>query len=104
MWDAVPGFGKLQCLIFAFLFEFHSEMTIPGKKAHYTKGGPLPGNADPASDWVAGDPLGFAASMSPETLRRKQNAELNNGRLAMIGIMSFSAASTIPGSVPALDF
>lgn len=104
MWDAVPGFGKLQCLIFAFLFEFHSEMTIPGKKAHYTKGGPLPGNADPASDWVAGDPLGFAASMSPETLRRKQNAELNNGRLAMIGIMSFSAASTIPGSVPALNF
>jgi len=36
------------------------------------------------------------------TLKKKQDAELNNGRLAMIAIMSFFAAVSIPGSVPAL--
>jgi hypothetical protein len=48
------------------------------------------------------DPLGFAKTMDAAALRKRQNSELNNGRLAMIGIMSFFAASDIPGSVPAL--
>ena len=38
--------------------------------------------------------------MSPESLKRKQEAELKNGRLAMIGFMSFLAANNIEGSVP----
>ena len=29
--------------------------------------------------------------------------QLNNGRAAMIGVMSFIAASNIPGSVPLLN-
>jgi hypothetical protein len=48
------------------------------------------------------DPLGIAASLSPADLKTRQNNELQNGRLAMIGIMSFFAASEIAGSVPAL--
>jgi hypothetical protein len=35
-------------------------------------------------------------------LKVKQSRELNNGRLAMIAIMSFIAANNVPGSVPAL--
>jgi hypothetical protein len=40
--------------------------------------------------------------MDEATLKKKQDAELNNGRLAMIAIMSFCAAANIPGSVPLL--
>ena len=47
-------------------------------------------------------PIDFS-SVSPETLKLKQDRELNNGRLAMIAIMSFVAANNVPGSVPALD-
>ena len=48
-------------------------------------------------DLRLGEPVG---AMSPESLKRKQEAELKNGRLAMIGFMSFLAANNIEGSVP----
>jgi hypothetical protein len=35
-------------------------------------------------------------------MSKKKDRELNNGRLAMIAIMSFIAAANVPGSVPAL--
>jgi hypothetical protein len=35
-------------------------------------------------------------------MSKKKDAELNNGRLAMISIMSFVAAANVAGSVPAL--
>merc|ERR1719174_311484 len=58
-------------------------------------------NATPYDGKVLNIP--FGPDDTEEMFRRRQNAELNNGRLAMIGIMGFSAAALVPGSVPALD-
>eukprot|EP00970_Alexandrium_tamarense_P001070 scaffold114_cov200-Alexandrium_tamarense.AAC.40 len=68
-------------------------MITESKEVHYTKGGPLPGMVFPAIDF---------SGVSEETMKRKRTSELNNGRLAMIGMMSFIAAHNIPGSVPVL--
>jgi hypothetical protein len=88
-WDKVPLAGKTQIILFCGIVEFFAEI----KKPHYTKGGPM---------GLQFDPLGIAASASPEFLAKRQARELANGRLAMIGIISFIAASKVPGSVPAL--
>lgn len=45
--------------------------------------------------WVTSD---------PEKMKEIQLAELKNGRLAMIGIISFACAEAIPGSVPFYPF
>mmetsp|Transcript_13092 Transcript_13092/g.38995 ORF Transcript_13092/g.38995 Transcript_13092/m.38995 type:complete len:215 (-) Transcript_13092:53-697(-) len=84
-WDNVPLGGKLQILGWIFCVEVASEMGKP----HYLKGGDFV-----TYDWANLGPKDEAAML------RKQNAELKNGRLAMIGIMSFFAAANIPGAVP----
>ena len=88
-WDAVPDGGKNQIYFTIFLAEFITEC----KGVHYTKGGPLPTIVFPPIDF---------SNVDTGVLKTKQNRELNNGRLAMISIMSFVAAANIPGSVPAL--
>ena len=85
-WAAVPVGGKLQILGWIFCVECASEM----QKPHYLKGG----------EFVTYDWANLSGAMSPESLKRKQEAELKNGRLAMIGFMSFLAANNIEGSVP----
>ena len=105
-WAAIPDEGKAQIIVAMLLVEFHSEFGGPFKK-HYTKGGALPGNA--VYDGILGEqwPSFSFANWSGQQRegaegRRVQNAELNNGRLAMIAIMSYSAAALIPNSVPLL--
>jgi hypothetical protein len=88
-WNAVPDAGKAQILATIFLAEVITE----SKPVHYTKGGPMPTMVFPQIDF---------SGVDAATLKRKQDSELNNGRLAMIAIMSFFAANAIPGSVPAL--
>ena len=48
------------------------------------------------------DPFGLQGKMSPEKKEKSLLAEINNGRLAMLGIMAFLAESKVPGAVPAL--
>merc|ERR1719428_2715328 len=96
-WSAVPEAGKLQILSLIFLLELSSE----SKKPHYMRGG-VPGKIDSLPfDGITGiwapkikfwDPLNFTGALSAEQLAKKRKAELKNGRLAMIGIMSFVAS------------
>merc|ERR1712183_681409 len=88
-WDNVPNAGKAQILAAIFA----TEMITEASGTHYTKGGDLPTIVFPAIDF---------SKVKPEALVTKRNRELNNGRLAMIAIMSFISAVNIPGSVPGL--
>merc|ERR1711998_426650 len=49
------------------------------------------------------DPFGLSKNASPEKKERGLVAEINNGRLAQLGIFGFLAESKVPGSVPLLS-
>jgi len=95
-WDATPGWGKAQILIFLGLIEFHDELFHARRGTHYLKGG------TPGKNMVPGlyDPFGFWAKKSEEQLARGRDVEIKNGRLAMIGFMGLWAQAAIPGAVP----
>ena len=82
--------GKAQILALIFIAELATEV----KKPHYMMGGEMPTMIFPPIDF---------SNVSPETLKVKRSRELNNGRLAMIAIMSFISEYNIPGSVPILS-
>jgi len=110
-WDALPFATKLQVILFVGFLEWYSELT-PGEGSdvgltHYTKGG-VPGKF-PTFDGVPHpvpldlfDPFSYSKNRSAEEKERGLKVEINNGRLAMLGIFGFLSAQTIPGSVPAL--
>mmetsp|Transcript_12524 Transcript_12524/g.19377 ORF Transcript_12524/g.19377 Transcript_12524/m.19377 type:complete len:253 (+) Transcript_12524:1-759(+) len=110
-WDALPLVAKIQIVLFVGFLEWYSELT-PGEGTdsglpHYTKGG-QPGKY-PTFDAIPHsvpfnlyDPFKFSTGMSAETKERRLRAEINNGRLAQLGIFGFLCEQTIPGSVPAL--
>lgn len=95
-WDAVPGWGKVQMLLFAGLIEFHDELFHSRRGTHYLRGG------TPGKNMVPGlfDPFNLSANKSAEAKARGRDSEIKNGRLAMIGVAGLYAAATIDGSVP----
>ena len=110
-WDALPFASKLQIILFVGFLEFYSELTprdgAEGGLPHYTKGGvpekyPTFDAIPHAVPFNLYDPFKFSTNMSAESKEKRLKAEINNGRLAMLGIFGFLSAQTIPGSVPAL--
>lgn len=95
-WDAMPGWGKAQMLIFAGLIELHDEIFHSTRGTHYMKGG------TPGKNMVPGlyDPFGLSRGRSEEAKAKGRSSEIKNGRLAMIGIAGLWAAATLEGSVP----
>jgi hypothetical protein len=95
-WDAVPGWGKAQMLLFAGLIEFHDEIFFSKRGEHYLRGG------TPGKNMVPGlfDPFNLSSQKSEEALAIGRSREIKNGRLAMLGVAGMYAAATIPGSVP----
>ena len=102
-WDAIPLWGKVQIVTLIGMLESYGEL-LP---VHYTAGGvpgyypPLKGNR-PELVLDLYDPFNFFGSMSAEAKEAGLVKEINNGRLAMIGLFSFLAEARVPGSVPVL--
>jgi len=108
-WDALPAAGKAQILCVIGFLEMWSEtsavLEMDGQK-HYVRGGkagyypsfsgrfPHP---VPLDLW---DPFGLTKNLTPERKEKALLAEVNNGRLAMIGIFGLISASKgliVPG-------
>ncbi len=111
-WDAIPLGAKIQIVLFVGFLELYSELT-PGEgsdagQTHYMRGG-VPGKFPDFSaipHWMPFntlyDPFKWHTKMGQEAKERRLLVEINNGRLAMLGIFGFLSEQTIPGSVPAL--
>jgi len=114
-WDALPSSAKLQILVVIGFLEMWSETSFALKadgQEHYVRGGkpgyfPALSRTDeaafphpvPLNLW---DPFGFTKKMTPERKEKALLAEVNNGRLAMIGIFGLISASK-GLQVPILD-
>lgn len=110
-WDALPFAAKLQIIGFIGFLEIYSELSPEEGQdigqVHYMRGGKV--GAYPTFDAIPHnvpfnlyDPFKLSTKMTDEQKERRLRAELNNGRLAQLGIFGFLCAQTIPGSVPAL--
>merc|ERR1712087_616846 len=111
LWDTISDSAKWQIFSVIAFLEFWSELSTPANK-HYMAGG-RPGDFP---DFVSGpegiphpvpfnfyDPFKLGKNMSEETKEKRLRAEINNGRLAQLGIFGFLCEQTIPGSVPVLS-
>merc|ERR1712093_812096 len=78
-WDALPSAAKLQIIGAVGFLEMWGESSVP------------------LNLW---DPVGFTKKMTPEQKEKSLLAEVNNGRLAMLGIFGLISASKgliVPG-------
>jgi len=109
-WDALPDVSKFQIIGAIGFLEIWSELATD-ENTHYMAGG-KPGDY-PSFDIFSKtihpvplnlyDPFGFSKNRSEADKAEGLVAEINNGRLAMIGIFGFLAADKIEGSVPLLS-
>lgn len=81
----VPAAGIWQMIVAIGCLEVYWENKFPASKCGGNYGVP-------------------ACTQDPAKFRELQLAELKNGRLAMIGIISFATAEALPGSVPFYPF
>jgi len=128
LWQNIPIEAKAQILVTLGIFEFYSEAAVsksPEMGGHYMRGG-KPGFFPPfrakkgegKNNCLTDengyallphpvplnlyDPFGINKNKTEEQKARGLQIEINNGRLAMIGIMGFLSEGAISGSVPGL--
>merc|ERR1711998_23669 len=102
--------GRVAMAGFVGFFEFWRENSYVLKEdgeTHYMRGG-KPGYF-PTFDQLPHpgpfnlfDPFKFSKNASPEKKKAGLLKEINNGRLAQIGLFGFISEAKVPGSVPAL--
>jgi hypothetical protein len=103
-WDALSSAGKLQILCFVGLLEAWGESSVMlanDGKVHYMRGG-TPGYYPRGGPGPLPlfDPFGLSKKSTAEKKEKQLLAEINNGRLAMLGIMGCLSASKgliVPG-------
>jgi hypothetical protein len=114
--EALPWLTRWNLILGVGFLEGWGELCAPGRtEPHYMRGG-KPGYYPSFKDFAKEgtlygwypkldlwDPFGFTKNMSPETKERRLLAEINNGRLAMLGLSGFIAEAKVPGSVPLLN-
>jgi len=101
-WDAIPLAGKLQIFTLIGMLESYGEIL----DVHYCNGG-LPGYYPPIKGnrpeiWFnLYDPFNWFDESKDKVFGRQ--CEINNGRLAMLGILGILSEAKVPGSVPAIS-
>jgi len=108
-WDALPSSAKLQIIGAVGFLEMCGEASVfleADGQQHYVRGG-KPGYYPTLKDkfphpipFNLFDPFGLTSKMTPEKKEKSLLAEINNGRLAMLGIMGLISASKgliVPG-------
>jgi len=107
-WFNLPVAGRAQIIGFIGFLEFWGELN----GQHYMRGGKpgvyppftgIPFHKAHLEKFPLYDPFGVASKQSDEKKAKGLLTEINNGRLAQIGIMGFIAESKVPGAVPALE-
>merc|ERR1712054_459470 len=109
-WDAIPEAAKWQIILTIGFFEFWRENAYVLKEdgeTHYMRGGkpgyfPTFDQLPHPAPFNLFDPFKLSKNASPEKKAKGLITEVNNGRLAMIGLFGFLAESKVPGSVPGL--
>merc|ERR1719217_333966 len=109
-WDLTPEVAKLQIIGVIGFLEFWRENAYVLKgdgEAHYMRGGkpgyfPTFDNLPHTVPFNLFDPFGLSKKATPEKKAKGLLTEINNGRLAMIGLFGFLSESQLKGSVPGL--